>query len=173
MSTSRLSHVVMYAIMLVVFLGLISMTFDLHRFAFMGELLIFLFLLGMALILVMGMSNDFSWVWKLFKWFYVIVFVNLILVYLLSAKTPDLFFPVIVAAIVGFFIAVFNTSRPKQGKKIKRTFKPGKYIASKTGAKFHAPKCDWAKRIKKANGVWFHSKAEATKAGFKADDCVK
>jgi len=55
----------------------------------------------------------------------------------------------------------------------KKTFKPGKYIASKTGVKYHAPKCDWAKKIKKSNAVWFDSKEAAKKAGYKKDDCVK
>ena len=46
-------------------------------------------------------------------------------------------------------------------------------MASKSGTKYHAPKCDWAKKIKKSNAVWFISKEEAKKAGYKKDDCVK
>lgn len=50
---------------------------------------------------------------------------------------------------------------------------PGKYVASKTGTTYHAPKCDWAKRIKKQNMVWFDDDKEAKKQGYKRHDCLK
>ncbi len=61
----------------------------------------------------------------------------------------------------------------KPPKTIKKTFKPGKYVASKTGTKYHSPKCDWAKRISKKNRVWLRDKAEARKKGYKKCSCVK
>ena len=50
---------------------------------------------------------------------------------------------------------------------------PGKYVASKTGTTYHAPKCDWAKRIKKANRVWFNDDKEPRRQGYKKHDCLK
>ena len=98
----------------------------------------------------------------------------------ISTSRVDFFLPLLVAAVAGFFIAFFNVVELKESKKakkskkdVKKTFKPGKYIASKSGAKYHAPKCDWAKKIKKKNAVWMNSKEEAKKAGYKADSCVK
>jgi len=50
---------------------------------------------------------------------------------------------------------------------------PGKFVASKTGTTYHAPKCDWAKRIKSNNMVWFVSEKDAKKKGYKKHDCLK
>lgn len=55
---------------------------------------------------------------------------------------------------------------------IEKIFTPGKFIASKKANKFHAAKCDWAKRINKSNQLWFNSKEEAIGNGFEADRCV-
>ena len=55
---------------------------------------------------------------------------------------------------------------------MKKSFFPGKYVASRKANKYHTPKCDWANRIKKGNEVWFQSKEEAEKNGFEADECV-
>lgn len=50
---------------------------------------------------------------------------------------------------------------------------PGKYIASKRSNVYHAPKCDWAKKIKKERQLWFNSKEEALEKGYKKHDCVQ
>lgn len=42
----------------------------------------------------------------------------------------------------------------------------GKYVASKSGTKYHLPWCAGAKQIKEENKVWFASKEEAEKAGY-------
>ena len=51
-------------------------------------------------------------------------------------------------------------------------FSPGKYIASKRGKYFHEPKSEWAKKINKSNQVWFKSKQEALRKGYKAHQDV-
>ena len=56
---------------------------------------------------------------------------------------------------------------------VNRTFKPGKFIASKTGVKYHIPKCIWAKKINSKNRVWLKDSAEAKKKGYKKCSCVK
>lgn len=53
----------------------------------------------------------------------------------------------------------------------KTEFSPGKYVASKTGKKYHVPKCDWAKKIKENKQVWFNSKDEVK--NYTACNCVK
>ena len=172
---------VMYVILLITFLGLINMIFDLHRFAFYIEFLILLALFLVAIVSAMGISTNLRWAWIFLKIFFIVVFLDMLFIYVISsAEIPPYFLLLLVVAVVGFFISFFNIRKPKvekvaeeEKKEVKTTFKPGKYIASKTGAKFHAPKCDWAKRVKKKNAVWFNSKEEAKKAGYKADSCVK
>lgn len=176
MSNQKIVSFFMHVALLIVLLGLIKMAFGLHRFAFMGEFLILLALLLMAVISVVGMHNSFSWSWKLLKAFFALSFLDMILVYWLSTPKPEMFLAFLVAAVAGFFIALFNVSHKMEeteAAEVKKTFKPGKFIASKSGSKFHSPKCDWAKKVKKSNAVWFNTKEEAKKAGYKADDCVK
>jgi hypothetical protein len=50
---------------------------------------------------------------------------------------------------------------------------PGKYVASKSSTNYHAPKCDWAKRIKQERRTWFTSQEEALEQGFKAHSCLQ
>lgn len=59
------------------------------------------------------------------------------------------------------------------GKTTKTRHSPGKFVASVKGMKYHAPKCDWAKRIDKKNRVWLKSKQDAGKKGYKPCSCVK
>ncbi|MBI2208058.1 hypothetical protein HYU50_01030 [Candidatus Woesearchaeota archaeon] len=170
---SKFVDFAVYVALLIVLLGLINMTFNLHRFAFIGEFLILLVLMLIALIVVVGMRNEFAWSWKLLKVFFALAFLDMLLVYLLSPSMPGMFLAFLFAAVAGFFIALFNVSPKKEAAQVKKTYKPGKYIASSTGTKFHAPKCYWAKKVKKENAVWFNSKEDAKKMGYKADDCVK
>ncbi len=51
-------------------------------------------------------------------------------------------------------VEVYGGKGKKATKKSKAQFKPGKFIASKKGTKFHTAKCDWAKKIDKRNRVW-------------------
>lgn len=48
----------------------------------------------------------------------------------------------------------------------------GKYVASKNGAAYHFPWCAGALKIKEENKIWFQTKEEAEKAGYKpAGNC--
>jgi len=42
----------------------------------------------------------------------------------------------------------------------------GKFVASKSGTKYHYPWCSGAKRIKDENKVWFNTVEEARAAGY-------
>ena len=50
---------------------------------------------------------------------------------------------------------------------------PGKFVASSNSNIYHAPKCEWAKKIKKERRVWFKEKTDAWEKGYKAHGCVK
>ena len=56
---------------------------------------------------------------------------------------------------------------------VTESFYPGKYLASKRSDVYHAPKCDWAKKISKSQRVWFKSDEEAKKAGYRKHSCLK
>ncbi|QQG45280.1 MAG: hypothetical protein HYW89_04775 [Candidatus Sungiibacteriota bacterium] len=48
----------------------------------------------------------------------------------------------------------------------------GKYVASKSGTAYHYPWCPGALKIKEENKIWFDTKEEAEKAGYKpAGNC--
>ena len=71
-------------------------------------------------------------------------------------------------------VEVVNTkTKIKTKKTVKTELKPGKFIASKSGSVYHAPKCDWAKKIAKKNQVWFNTKDQANKKGYKQHSCLK
>ncbi len=177
---------VVYITLLITFLGLIGMIFNLHRFAFYGESLILLALVLAAIIAAIGINTNQRWAWVLLSIFFAFVFLDMIFIKLISTKKPEVFLHLLVVAIAGFFISLFSiepkrkeaaeekkVGEKKGAKAVEKSFKPGKYIASRTGKKFHAPKCDWAKKVKKENAVWFDSKEDAMNAGYSADYCIK
>ena len=48
----------------------------------------------------------------------------------------------------------------------------GKYVASKNGTAYHFPWCSGAQKIKEENKMWFQTKEEAEKSGYKpAGNC--
>lgn len=48
----------------------------------------------------------------------------------------------------------------------------GRYVASKNGTAYHFPWCAGALKIKEENKIWFQTKGEAEKAGYKpAGNC--
>ena len=173
MDNPKFTAFVMYIVLLVVFLGLINMIFDLHRFAFFGEFLILGFLLILAILSTIGITSNFRWAWVLLTAVFALAFLDMLLVLYLAASKPALFTTLLAASLAGFFISLLSIEKQVEPGEVKKTFKPGKYIASKTGSKYHAPKCEWAKKIKEKNSVWFNNKQEAKKAGYKADSCVK
>ncbi len=44
----------------------------------------------------------------------------------------------------------------------------GMYVGSRNSDKYHEPGCQWAKKIKPSNEVWFDSREEAKEAGYVA-----
>ena len=70
MCRNKLTVFAMHMALLVTFLGLISMVFDLHRFAFVLEFLILLGLLLVGIIAAIGISHNMRWAWMLLALFF-------------------------------------------------------------------------------------------------------
>ncbi|MDP3639733.1 MAG: hypothetical protein Q8R53_00835 [Nanoarchaeota archaeon] len=66
-----------------------------------------------------------------------------------------------------------KTPPPEKETKIEVKHTPGKYVASTRGTVYHAPKCEWARKISRNGRVWFSRKEEAVEKGFKAHGCVE
>lgn len=47
------------------------------------------------------------------------------------------------------------------------------FVASKNSKVYHSPDCQYAKRIKDKNKIWFKSAKEAEEMGYKPHSCVK
>ena len=107
---------VMYIVVLITFLGLINMIFNLHGFAFIAEFLILLALFLVAIISAIGINNNLRWAWILLKIFFVIVFLDMIFIYTISSAEIPYFLLLLVVAVVGFFISFFNMGKPKAEK---------------------------------------------------------
>ena len=173
MGEAKLGFLFMNIVLLIVFVGFIKLVFDLHRFLFIAEFLFLGVLMLMALVSIVSIYNNIRFGWALMALLLGLVLVNLLFIYLLKSPKSGILLPAAAVGLIGLVISLVNIKgHEEEDSNIKREFKPGKYIASRTGSKFHSPKCDWAKKIKKANAVWFDSKEEASKAGYKADDCV-
>ncbi len=67
----------------------------------------------------------------------------------------------------------YGEPKKKVSKNVKKTFKPGKFIASSNSTYYHSAKCDWAKKISAKNRVWLKSKEDARKKGYKQHTCLK
>ncbi len=177
MGGNKLTVFVMYIALLVTFLGLISMVFDLHRLAFILGFLILLGLLLGGIIAAIGISHNMRWAWILLTLFFGFVFLDMLFINAITTAEIPYFLHLLVVSIAGFFISLFSIEKEKveaaKEEAVTKTFIPGKYIASRTGTKFHSPKCDWGKKVKKSNAVWFNTKDEAKKAGYKADACIR
>src|SRR3989338_9039199 len=152
MCRNKLTVFAMHMALLVTFLGLISMVFDLHRFAFILEFLILLGLLLVGVIAAIGISHNMRWAWILLTLFFGFAFLDMLFIKAITTAEIAYFMHLIAVTIVVFFISLFSIEREKveaaKEDAVTKTFKPGKYIASKTGTKFHSPKCDWAKKVK-------------------------
>ncbi len=178
MGESKLSFFVVDVIMLIVFLGLINMIFGLHR-VFLGfELILLAAAAFFSIISMVAIYNNARWGWIFLSYIFGLILIDILFVYYIAGR-PDFFFIIIISALVGFLVSVMNIPKKEREaveekpKEVTKEFKPGKYVASKSGSKYHAPKCDWAKKIKKSNQVWFDDEKEAKKKGYKADSCVK
>lgn len=174
MGESKLSILVMDIILLVVLLGLTKMIFNTTRVLFLFELLVLGAIFLFTFIALIAVYNDNRWGWKIFSYVFGVILADIMLIYYLRGK-PDYFFYTTALALFGFLIALIKSTKKEkvlEAEPVTKEYKPAKFVASKTGKSYHAPKCEWAKKIKKSNHVWFDSEAEAKDDGYKPHSCL-
>jgi len=181
-----LSVFAIYLVILISSLGLIKQTFSLTSSIFILEFLILLAYFFVLLISLVGLQHKFNWAWRLLMVVLLAALLNMLLMNNVLNAQLDMFILYTTATLVGFFIALFNLhskakktkKRPAKkniktvAKKSSKKINSGKLVGSKFGKTIHAPKCEWANKIKKSNKVWFRSVDEAKRAKYKPHECV-
>ena len=123
------------------------------------------------------------------KPFFFLFSASLLNLMLLWHYLGSLYITLLLVSLLGFFISfpkrrmgkrVGSESKKevdrlgiREAAEVNVTYDPGKYVASKNSDYYHAPKCDWAKKIKKERQVWFKDLEEAKKKGYRAHECAK
>lgn len=188
------SKLILYGLLITVLLfGLIIMVFN------QGKLFLKLELMGVSFLLLLTLiglvSYRTAYGERIFFFVFLCYIINIILIW---SFFHSLYFILLLLSVLGFIISLPKPfpkhqrasqepkskvpeplEKPKEGVGVKEqekagtTFIPGKYVASKRSNVYHAPKCDWAKKIRKERQVWFKDKEEAWEKGYKAHDCVQ
>lgn len=180
MGENRSSFIITLLVMFIFFLSWISIVFSIKTTLFFKTELVLLIIFLLAAIYAMTAFLTGKNKWRFLIKFYGASWINLLVIYFVRFGIKEVILPFVVTGI-GFVVALIkldsddldeSESELDEPEPVKKEFKPGKYIASKTGVKYHIPKCDWAKKIKKENRVWFDSKEEAEAKGLKACNCV-
>jgi len=175
---SKTSFFVMDILLLGIFLAFISMVFNFNRYMFLGQLVLMLVLLFFAFIAVIGAYNDNNWAWSMLSVILFLIIFDFLWVYAKNYFGGVFFLAATLLTTIAFLMAVVKVGKKKEKdieekEPVYTNFDPGKYVGSKMGKTYHAPKCDWAKKIDSKNRVWFEDKAEAKKAGYKAHSCAE
>lgn len=182
MGESKFSFFVTDVILLIVFLGLIRIISRFSGFGFLLELLAIVVLLFIAFIALIPAYSGSRGGWGFLSGVFLLILLNLLVIYIRTNMLGKVFLGTLLFAAIGFVVSVANIKKeeevyeePVEEEKeetVYTNFEPGKYVASKTGSSYHIPKCDWAKKIKENNRVWFDDEKEAKK-NYKAHSCVK
>lgn len=184
-------------IMLFLLVSLVLAVFELHRFVFVLELVFLLVLFFILAFAMLFIYNNRKWGWSIIGAALVLTIINLFFIFLLTGIFGTSQLTVLFFSLAGLAIAFMNLKQPPQALESKEeagksndyypyidkmepvpeehievSFTPGKFVASRNTAIYHAAKCDWAKKISKSNQVWFNSEEEAKSKGFEADKCV-
>jgi len=171
--------------LLISFIGLIILAFDFGRFLLIGELALIFFLLLLSFIAVVAVYAGARWSHGLLFFVFAIILIDLLFMYFKFRTIGAIHFITLLVSVIGFIMSIASirseeefddyepTPEVTEEVEPETSYSPGKFVASKTGANYHAPKCEWAKKIKKANQVWLDSEAEAKKDGYKAHSCLK
>lgn len=168
-------------LLLIVFLGLANMIFDLGGRFFILEFIFLLIVVFFAIISIAGAMNNARWSYIFLHYILALIIIDILFIYSMAGK-PAFFITTTVAALLALLISVAsikkeedmeeNMEMAEDADEVTKEFSPGKYVASKTASTYHAPKCDWAKRIKKSNQVWLEDEKEAKAKGYKKHDCI-
>lgn len=193
-----ISFLAMNFILLFAAIGFILVVFDLHKLAFVLELMLFLIFLFIFAFAMLAVYHGRKWGWTMLAAALVLLPLNLFFVFLLTGIFETAHWTALFFSAIGLAVALLNlrtleeykASEGEYGKvkdyypyidkmepvkaeeHISKTFTPGKYIASKKATKYHIAKCDWARKISAENQLWFNSEEDAKANGFEADACV-
>ena len=176
-----INFLVMDIILATVFIGMLLLVFEFHRFFLAGELIILAALILIDAIALIAVFNGIRWGYAILSLSFAVLLIDLLVIYFLTRAIETTFFITMVISAIGFIVSVINIKEEKaevmeepmeKGKEAAAEFKPGKYIASKTASYYHAPKCDWAKKIKKNNQIWL-SEEQVKEKGLKKHDCLE
>jgi len=171
MGDKKLHFFIVDIILLIVFLGLIKLIFSTLRVDFIAELFLVTLAILISFIALLGFYNKKKWSAILLYFVFLFTTLNILLFYY-HGKT---LLGTLLLSTLGMLIALAYIRDPEpeiEFEPVTEEFTPGKYIASKSGTTYHAPKCDWALKIKEANQVWLESDAEAKKKGYKKHSCL-
>lgn len=163
----------------IILIGLIKMAFGLHGIFFAIDIAFVLVLASFAFLSIAAIFSFAMWGWYLLLSVLILELADIASIYYFRSK-PAYF------AIVTFFIGlsllicIFSMGKKKKikAKKLEvheqvanKDFEPGRFVGPATGKTYHVPACNFAKRIRKSNRVWFDSEDEAAKKGYKAHRC--
>lgn len=169
-------------LLLTVYLGLILLIFKTSGKLFFGEIILLGIFLFITLIGAFGIYFGSRWGFSLLSLFFALLLFDLLAIYFFKRNIDSVFFITILVAAIGFISSVINIrtkvsqefgDKKGSSKGIEVTHRPGKYLASKTGSSYHAPRCDWAKKIKENNRVWYDTEEEVKKAGLQKHSCLE
>ena len=93
-----------------------------------------------------------------------VILMDMVLIYYFKRPLNNRFILTAILSVLGFLISSAGITRKEsvpEVEEVSKDFKPGKFVASKSGTTYHSPKCDWAKKIKKKNQVWFDNAKDA------------
>lgn len=188
-------------IILIVFLSIAKMAFNLTGSQELSHLAIVFVLMFFAFVSLLTCYNKSKAGWNVLLFIFILSIIEMFWLYFLHRVHFLLFILLTIVALIGFFVTVVKASAEEYDDEefdfeeiepekvapeelnveeiepdhsvVYKSSQPSKFVASRSGTTFHAPKCDWAKRIKKSNRVWFESEKEAKKEGYKKHDCVE
>lgn len=174
------TYLVFLLLLAIVFFGLILLIFNLKGKLFLIEIIIFSIFLFITFVASFGIYSGSRWGFSLLSILFALLLFDLLGIYYFTRQIEKIFFMTVLTSAIGFIASISNIeqgkeeykSMPKSEKKVEVSHKPGKYIASKTGSSYHAPKCDWAKKIKDNNRVWYDTEEEVKEAGLKKHSCL-
>lgn len=167
-------------ILLVVFVGLILMVFNLTRLLLIAELVLIVVLILVSIVSLIGIYYYARIGWVLLALIFLVVLVDIPFIYMKTNYAGAAFYITLFFSAVGFILSTASIKKRLvveeekiEEPEITKTYTPGKFVGSKTGSSYHTPKCEWAKKIKKKKQVWFDSKEEAKKKKYKPHSCLK
>ena len=165
--------IIVFLLMFVLFLSIISIIFGLTGRFLLFETVLNIILLIAALKLLISLNSGKRNVWPRLLLFFSLNLINLLVLYKVIGLS-ELVLPAAMT-MLGFVISLSKLRECDECMEddVVESHEPGKYVASKTGKKFHVLDCNQVKKIKEDKKVFFDSEEDAKKKGKTACKCVK